>query len=294
MQKRYLLILFILSVILPSCEFKDRSEAIVPGYIYIPSYISETPNDGSKGAAIHNFPDVWVYVDGRSLGNYGLPALIPVPKTGNVSITIDAGITRTGQDMERLVYPMILTYEQKLTLTPNQIDTIVPVFRYRNNTVFPMIEDFDRIGFRFSLNPLYTQVGDTVVPFKGKDARDTIGYSGRVVSATGTRVFQMYTTENYLLPGFNQPVYFEMDYNTDVPLIVGYYFVEPNQTGSAPNEIIRLFPTGGQWRKIYVAMNREIASNPMGSRYRMYVGFFKNPDQVANVLIDNLKLVHLD
>jgi hypothetical protein len=284
----------IIALLLSSCDFSDREEATVPSYIHIPNYVTETPTDGSKGSSFQRFHDVWVYVNGRLLGLYGLPANIPVPNKGPTTIRIEAGILKSGQLLERMVYPVIQTYETTISLTPKSIDTIVPVFRYRNNAAFPVIEDFDRIGFRFTINPLYQQAGDTVLRFKNADAHDTSNFSGRIQVQPDTRVFQMYTTETYALPGFNQPVFWEMDYNTDLPLVFGYYYIEPNQSVSISNEVIRLFPTNGQWNRVYIALNQEIAPRPIGTRFRFYIGFFKQPGATANVMLDNLKLTHLD
>jgi hypothetical protein len=280
--------------LLAGCDFSDREEATVPAYIHIPRFLTESPSDGSKGSASHRFDDVWVYANGRLLGIYGVPSTIPIPNVGETTIRIEAGILKSGQHLERMIYPIIQTYETTVSLSTQKVDTVIPIFRYRTNAAFPVIEDFDRIGFRFTINPLYQVAGDTVIRFKGNGAHDTSNFSGRIQVQPDTRIFQMYTTETYALPGFNQPVFWEMDYNADVPLIFGYYYIEPNQPVSISNEVIRMFPTNGLWNKVYIALNQEIAPRPIGTRFRFFIAFTKQQGSNANVMLDNLKLTHLD
>lgn len=284
----------LIALLLTGCDFSDREEATVPAYIHIPRFNTETPNDGSKGSASHRFHDVWVYANNRLLGIYGVPSTIPIPNAGQTNIRIEPGILRSGQFLERMIYPVVQTYETNISLTPQKVDTVVPMFRYRPNVTFPVIEDFDRIGFRFTINPLYQIPGDTVVRFSGEGAHDTSNFSGRILLEPDTRIFQMYTTETYLLPGFNQPVFWEMDYNSDVTLVFGYYYIEPNQPVSIANEVIRLLPTNGQWNKVYIALNQEIAPRPIGTRFRFFIALAKLQGAQVNVMLDNLKLTHLD
>jgi hypothetical protein len=294
-SNRSLLFSFIIaSVAFLGCEFSDKEEATVAAYVHVPSLQMQTPIDGSQGSNTHQFEDVWVFANNTFIGSYGVPATIPIPVSGDVNLRFEAGVKKSGQEYERIIYPLMKSSSGKMFLTPNVVDTIVPKFQFFENSVFAFIEDYDRIGTKFIINPLYSGQGDTIIRFQGADARESGKNSARVLIRPGSTVFQMYTSDEYTLPGFNQPVFLEMDFNANLQLVIGYYYQEPNQPSSAATEIIRLAPTNGEWRKIYLALNQEIAPRPPNTQFKFYVGLFKSADFVADVRLDNIKLVYLD
>jgi hypothetical protein len=289
---RYILWLLCLMSI-SACEvLEDTSPVAVPSYIHIPSITTGSNLDGSQGDAFHRIPDVWVYDEGVLLGIYKIPATIPIPRSGKVNLNIEAGVVFSAQLEERIPYPMFQTYRITKDLKENMVDTVKPEFVYRSSCVFPLIEDFDRVGFRFTLNPLYSRAGDTVVRVSGPQALEAGKNSGKIELTPGTESFQLFTTENFNLPGMNQPVFLEMDYKSNVPLIIGYYYFEPGQTSSQPNEVIRLFNTEGEWRKLYLALNQETAGKPSNTLYKFYIGLFKDANQQADIYLDNIKIVY--
>lgn len=282
------------SALLGSCEFNDLDTVPVPSYIHIPRFTVSTASDGSQGDATHQIEDVWVYNDGKLLGTFGLPATIPIQKTGLTKLSFEAGVEKSGQDLERIPYPMIDPYRRDMNLLAERVDTIIPEFKYNPRAKTPLLEDFDNVGFRFTLNPLYTAQGDTFIRVNDATARTPGKNSGRLQLRSGSEVFQMYTTDEYELPNLNQPVFFEMDYKSNLQLVIGYYFSIPNQGTSAPTEVIRLFPTNGEWRKIYLSLNQETGRRPNGTKYKMYIGLFKEPQTEADIMLDNIKLVYFD
>ncbi|MFN9520411.1 MAG: hypothetical protein ACK574_11890 [Bacteroidota bacterium] len=278
---------------LSACEvLEDTTPVTVPSDIHIPSVSTSTNSDGSQGDAFHRIPDVWVYDEGVLLGIYRIPATIPIPRSGKVNLNIEAGVVYSGQLEERIPYPMFQTYRITKDLKENTVDTVKPEFTYRSSCVFPLIEDFDKVGFRFTLNPLYSRAGDTVLRVSGTQALEAGKNSGKVELTPGTQSFQLFTTENFNLPGMNQPVFLEMDYKSNVPLILGYYYFEPGQSSSQPNEVIRLFNTEGEWRKVYLALNQETAGKPSNTLYKFYIGLFKDANQQADIYLDNIKIVY--
>ncbi len=292
---RFLPFTFILSAIaISGCEFSDKEEAKVASYIYVPSVQMQTPNDGSQGSNTHQFEDVWVFANNTFIGSYGVPATVPIPLSGNVQIRVEAGVKKSGQEYERIIYPLMKSSTSQLALEPDKVDTVLPVFTFFDNAVFSFIEDYDRIGTKFTINPLYSGPGDTIIRFQGADARESGKNSGRAVLRPGNTVFQMFTSDEYVLPGFNQPVFLEMDFNANLQLVIGYYYQEPNQPASGATEIIRLAPTDGKWKKIYLALNQEIAPRAPNTQFKFYIGLFKNADFEADVRLDNIKLVYLD
>lgn len=280
-----------------SCGIVNEDEVMVPGYICVDSFTYVTNSDNSQGANSHAFNDMWISSGGIVLGALGTPALLPVQKSGPTEIRIDAGISNTGQDNSRLAYPFVASYDNIIDLKPGVIDTIRPVFKYLAGTGFKFIEDFDRLTRAFEFNSkvagLYVE-GDTVVPVDkatDKNAWRSDGFSGKIVMPSTQSRAQLITKELYELAGAGAPAFIEIDYKTNVPLDIGYYFFEPGGSTSANNSVVYAYPNE-KWKKLYVDLTNEVSARKVGTKYYIYIGI-DNMDLITpEVYIDNIKLVY--
>ena len=295
-----LLCIFLLSITLfTACEFKDTESAVVPAYVCVPSYtfITDTTNTATyQGRNTSDFVDMWLNVSGNSLGNMALPVLIPVVKLGAKTINIDAGIKQSGQEDSRIAYPFIATYSKSVNLVPQQIDTLRPVFSYLPNTHFRFIEDNDYLSSsnNFKLNPVYTLPTDSFVIVSDPGGREPNNKYMKLVMASTSSSFEMYTANEYILPGLGAPVYLELDYKSDAVIQIGYYYAEPpNQISSAATPVIDLYPTD-TWKKIYLNLSNEVSARATGSSFRIYIGLHNTNGTAPNVSLDNIKLLSLD
>ncbi len=269
------------------CKVFDN-EAIVPGYVYIGGYKMETAADGSQGDSTSKIVDGWVYENGSVVGSFGLPALIPIQKTGAVEIGIDAGILKTGQNYERIPNPLIARTYFSLNLKPNTIDTIFPVFKYVPRAKFKFIEDFDRVGLRFSKT--YTMPGDTIIYVNsGPDARTQGQNSGKIMLTDSTDYFRLVTTDPYNLVGLNLPSMLELDYNSDVILYIGMFANVPGGVKQIP--LYNAYPTNG-WNKVYINTTDEVSLNPINTEYKVYIEVYRPIGSPRpKIIIDNVKLI---
>jgi hypothetical protein len=290
---RIIFILFCLFGFITSCALLDNEEATVPAYIYVPQ-VKFITQPSKEGDSIHKFVDVWVSKSGLAMGTIGIPALLPIKFTDSTDITLDAGILKSGMNDERIPYPLILPYTKRMRLVPGKVDTIVPEFMYYPQAKFPIFEDFDVIGSFFELNSLYKQTGDTILRVQDKLALIPGKNSGQLVLSPTTTTYQLLASNPLNnLPGGNSPVFLELDYNTNLPLDIGYYYREPGQSAETRSSIVQLFPTNG-WNKVYIALNLEIASRRVGTSFRFYIGIFNPRLEKAEIFLDNLKVVYLD
>lgn len=289
-MKRYLLFYSLCAIALTcsQCKVFDN-EVVVPGYVYIPSVKFETPGDNSKGDSTSKITDVWIYNNGSLEGTIGLPALIPINKNGRTEIGIDAGILRSGQNNERIPYALATREYFQVDLAPNKVDTLRPVFKYSGACDFKMVEDFDKIGFRFD----YTLklAGDTVLPITGDSALNPKKKSGLVMIGTQTDVFSITTSEFYPLTGFGTPVFLEMDYNTDAILYIGL-IVRDGRTGDiTTTPVYNAFATNG-WNKVYIDLAQEVSARPQGSTFKIYINVKKGVGTPSpKIILDNIKLI---
>lgn len=269
------------------CKVFDN-EVIVPSYVYIPSYKFETAIDGSQGDSTSKIVDAWVYDNGSVVGSFGIPALIPIQKKGPVEIGIDAGILKTGQDYERMPNPLLTRAYFTIDAQPEKIDTIIPVFKYAPRTQFKFIEDFDRVGLRFT--KFYTMPGDTIVYVNSGDSARTQGKnSGMILLTDSTDYFRLITTDPYILAGRNLPSMLEMDYNSDVILYIGMF--ANLATGVKQIPLFNAFPTNG-WNKVYINLSDEVAANPNNTEYKIYIEVYRSKGSPRpRIIIDNVKLI---
>jgi hypothetical protein len=269
------------------CKVFDN-EVIVPSYVYIPSYKFESAIDGSQGDSTSKIVDAWIYDNGSVIGSFGIPALIPIQKKGSVEIGVDAGILKTGQDYERMPNPHLTRAYFTIDAQPEKIDTIIPVFKYAPRTQFKFIEDFDRVGLRFT--KFYTMPGDTIVYVSNGDSARTKGKnSGMILLTDSTDYFRLMTTDPYILAGRNLPSMLEMDYNSDVILYIGMFANLP--TGVKQIPLFNAFPTKG-WNKVYINLSDEVAANPNNTEYKIYIDVYRSKGSPQpRIIIDNVKLI---
>jgi hypothetical protein len=239
-------ILFVvfLCLSLASCGIVNEDEVMVPAYICVPSFTFVTDTSNVQGANSQAFNDMWISDAGIVLGAIGTPALLPIQRSGPTEIRVDAGISNTGQDNSRLAYPFVASYVQVRDLRPGMIDTIKPVFKYLEGTGFKFIEDFDRITRTFEINPSYKEAGDTILAVNDKNSWRTNTYSGKLDFPATQNIFQIITAEQYVLTGGGAPAFIEIDYKSNLPLQVGYYYKEPGSSSpSLANPIIDAYVT---------------------------------------------------
>jgi hypothetical protein len=292
---RLLAVGFTIASLLSACEFSDTDKAEIPAYIYIPSFTfnTDTTLANYEGQNSNRFTDMWITSSGNSLGTIGLPVLIPVPQSGTAQIGVDAGIIKSGQDNVRIAYPMVATYYTTVQLAPDKIDTIRPVFRYLDNVTFPLITDYDKISTSrgFTLNQTYASPGDSLAGVNDNQSWAPNNWYLKCIVSPQSTAFQMYTSEEYSLPGQGAPVYIEVDYRTNMLLQFGYYYQEPNQPASLATPVMELYPTD-TWKKIYINLTDEISIRRANTKFKFYFGFFNNTGTVQPELsFDNIKLV---
>lgn len=282
-----LIIAAIFTSLFSQCKVFDN-EVIVPSYVYIPGYKFETALDGSQGDSTSKIVDAWVYENGSVVGSFGLPALIPIQKKGPIEIGVDAGILKTGQDYERMPNPLLTRSYFTIDAQPEKIDTIVPVFKYVPRAKFKFIEDFDRVGLRFT--KFFTMPGDTIIYINSGDSARTQGKnSGMILLTDSTDYFRLITTDAYILTGLDLPSVLELDYNSDVILYIGMF--ANLATGVKQIPLFNAFPTNG-WNKVYINLTDEVTANPMNTEYKIYIDVYKSKGSPQpRIIIDNVKLI---
>lgn len=278
----------ILTLLLIGCKVFDN-EVIVPGYVYIPYYRFVTLSDGSQGDSSSNIDDMWVYSNGSLEGAIGLPTFIPIQKNGFTEIGIDAGVLKSGQDYERIPYPLLTREYFTVNMEPNGVDTLVPEFKYVASCQFKMIEDFDRIGFQFEY---YRRLpGDTVELVKDSSALVFGRNSGSVKMSAETDEFSLRSTKSYDLNRLGGPIFLEIDYKSDVILYIGMVAIAPFTSEENIVPILNTYPTEN-WKKAYIELTPEVIAKASGTRFKIYINTIKSAGaKPPLIMLDNIKLI---
>ncbi len=278
------LLLFFLAATLISCE-KFSGDQTVPAYISIDS-ITLTTEYSTQGTASHSITDAWIYVDDELVGAFQMPARPPVLKQGSHRVTILTGIKKNGIGTTRAVYDFYNEITAVVNLTP---DSTVKLGRrnttYRSAAEFLWREDFE--GLSISLDTT-AQSSAWIQKTNSPETTFEGAHSGLIVLDTARDFFEAVNHLENPIP--YAPVYLEMNFNIDHPLVVGVFLYGMITLYQTP--VITLNPTGGKWKKIYIDLTTSLNAYPNVSTFRVYLGTYLTATSgQAQLLIDNLKLV---
>jgi hypothetical protein len=257
-------------------------ENAVPAYINIPSF-SFTTSIG-QGTSAQKISDVWVFVDGQSLGAYQIPARFPFVGVGKHEFLLFAGIRNNGIRSNPVIFQSAKTFSTTLDVKSGDDITIRPTATYIDGIKFWLNEEFETTN-TFTINRdnnAATGFSTFVNGFEGRSASITLTKSSPIIEkATSVRA---------QLPDNAQSTIIELHYKTDSPLevgLVGYSTGFPN--GETTYKII-LSPNK-TWNKTYIDVTQE--AKDLKAKDFQVVFRSQLPDTLtqATVLIDNVKLV---
>lgn len=288
------LIIFFAGLIVSSCD-KFEGNQTIPAYIHVDTiYLGNNP-ELEEGSRTHNFTDVWVYLNDNLLGAYELPADIPVLAIGENKLTLYPGIKLNGLSGTRSPYPFVTTkvYENFNFIIDSTI-TKNPTVTFRDNTVFAWMENFEDPSL--GLEP--TSNSDTTmnrILYSGANPPYGLA-SGAGYTDDSHTVFEVASFDaesgGLDLPRFGEYVLMEMEYNTNVKMLVGLFIYEI-QSGIIQHSIVILNPTENKWKKIYVNLTPAIDQYSSAEFYNVFFRSEKqSSEDVDYVYLDNLKVIH--
>jgi hypothetical protein len=252
-------------------------------------------DNGSQGTNSHDIVDAWVYADGEFIGVFELPTRVPILKSGTTNLTILAGIKRNGLATDRAPYPFFKSYNLEYDLVEARVDTLIPVIEYNEALNFVWMEDFEDGRISLEKTGTITTVDSISITNQPNEVFSYDGVdnnaSGVVKIDTGLQFMEFSSVQLFDLPRQGNEIYLELNYKTDVELIVGLYPISGNVVQRVP--VVNLFPTN-EWRKAYISLKEDVnASEFQGLDFRLVFGAQSNAKTGNNfVYLDNLKLMH--
>lgn len=267
---------------------KDEPEQI-PAYIQLEPYTVNAPG----GLAWQKLPFAWVYVNTLPVGAYSPGKPFPVLAEGEADVVVFPGINANGIADTPDLYPFLVRYDTKVTLTPGQTTTIRPETRYDTDAKAPwtdrgefdgstlVFEDLDQ-DFATSI------VFDTDSAYAGRSARMVVDTAHALMAVGSEWVAGLPVTGD-------REIWMEMHYKNDVPFEL--YLFGRNSFGSETSQPIYLFQSKAEWNKIYINLTPAIVES-VQEEYRVVFRLplpndgtkFSQPR--ATVQLDNLRLLH--
>lgn len=284
-MRRFLIIATFLTLLV-GCYLIDEPEEL-PTYIQIDKLVLNTMYN-TEGANTQGFKDVWVYVDGTSIGAYELPAVIPIlSKSSSPELSFQAGIRVNGTLLSPSYYPFTTTY--KTTINPTPLDTlkINPEFEYVSSVNVAYKEDFETVH-------------DFIIDVDGDPSSSLKIFSDDPSSGLSCGYFElakdtlMEVGSSYLIENFptnGSPIYLELDYKNNVIFdieLIGYDF---NSEDKYP--FLAINPREN-WNRIYIDLTSILIQSQF-SAYRVVIGVSNIGNEgTAEVFVDNVKVLYFN
>jgi len=279
-MNRILFLLFICSLI--SCDVINGDEEI-PSFVEIESFTLEaTPDVGSLN---QNITEGWVYVNNNLIGAFSEGNPFPVLEGGMVDIIVDPGIHENGIGFTPSLYPYYTRYRSTANLVRGEVNKISPVFEYRENTDFLLIQEFEN-------NTVFTVDRDgneeTRIQYTTDGALE--GVSGIISLDEDNPSANVVTSTFFNLPtfGVNDP-WLEINFKTDVPIAIGLL------TGDVGGNVTQLYGHGlnttAVWKKVYINLKEIIINNPTPPYQLGFGAELPLGQETGTIMIDNIKLL---
>lgn len=283
-----------------SCN-KYKGGQSIPSYVYVDSmYV--TTDAFTQGYPTANILDVWVTVDGKTIGAFELPARIPILKKGNHKVEFTPGIMMNQVSGYRVYYPFYKPVIKEIDLVEDSIIRVGTLTtEYVSSIKFDINEDFETAGVVFDtlilkyrnrsdvamFNVEYTPAEQTVNPKK------LFGSSySQIKLGVNDTVFECISKDRFVLPKGSANIWIELDYYCkNIDLQIGIWSYTYEQAIQQP--IFGLKQTNGVWKKAYLCLTPHITNDDSQAiEYYIFMAGIKSNDvKEAEIRIDNFKLI---
>jgi len=252
--------------------------------------VSNPDAQNSQGEMSHNLSQVFLNMDGKSLGVYELPANIPIIGEGVHEMTIIPGVLNNEIGKTKKRYPFLEHYKANITLIKDDTVSITPKTRYYSSIKF-LIEDFESPSMQIEVS------NESTATIGRNDDPNILKWGnkyGEILLNDNDSLISFVTTFNTVLPKLGTEVYLEFDFmNTNSLLTSTFSYGNGNQHID-PYVIITPQKEGSAvWKHAYIDLKENISyrqSTPINE-----VQFTLLLDELGTskyFYIDNIKLVY--
>ncbi len=287
-MKRKIQTIFFVAIMLSigACNIINPNEPI-PTYIHIDSIVVNPTDPKVHGSTSSNITDAWVFLDGDNIGNFELPADIPVLMEGDSArLEIAAGIKGNGFSYNRLRYRFYTPYGQSLGKSIGTKQVIKPTVTYRDNLKFLLIEDFENgNSFVSYLGPDTSLVRTTAAPYVFEGTNSGLLYFGN-----GVRGSRSITAQSFKFPtNADLKSWLEVDYKGNVGFTVELQI--STASGTVILSELQSVKPRDDWNKIYIELTSIGPSYPNANVFFIIRAALEADQTDGFLAIDNFKLI---
>lgn len=273
-----------------ACNIINKDEPL-PIYIAVPQphvlVDAKTNYESDLGVKV-----IWAEAGIDSFGYFAVPKTFPVFPGASKNYFFFGGISDLGQGFVAQ-YPFWKPVQQHISV--KDLDTFKfnkMTFEYYSDTIlhYEFVEQFESPSILFRK----AAASELEIDFYGQDKLER-AHSGLLQFNSIQKIADI-ESENLLNLPYNQAVYLEASYKSDINFIMGLkYQTNSGLTGDAP-----LFATvtasPDKWKTVYFRLNNVMASiengiRNDGAKYRIY---FKSDGEGKDVkiLLDNIRVIY--
>lgn len=297
----HFVILLIFAFLFSSCEKVDLTAT----YISVDSTaftmnVSQFNNehntnyDASELASIadQKFPDVWVTVNGASLGTWEIPCKIPILGHDSAKVILYPGIKMNGVSTTRPRYPFVQGYEFQLDLKGGEVLEIESIpLKYTATTKFEYIENFTR-----DYNGVFHAAKTNGINFTHiADPENPINRIGEIALVDSIMEFELESSSMNFDNHLPTSAFLEMDYKCDVEnaQFSVAMLIDKSTTSVTTSEPLVIVNASTEWKKIYVNLTQSIARNQVNAiDYRVQLSGGRDDNNPVHFYFDNIKVIY--
>lgn len=269
----------------------------------IPSYLRiETVSINVKagqGNEIHQIQAIQAFADGELLGNFELPATIPVHREGKSSISVVPAVYLNGSKNQIVQHTSFQPADTLVYFTEGATTTVrnMPL-EFRSNAVFAWEEDFEDNSSTVvtaSKSPADTVfISTDTFSLDGKFKGNSKMLTARISPSDTQKYIDLASFKNFEnIPANGNDVFLEFDIRCDVN--VNLALKRTNATTSEFVPYMVVFDTHGEWKRFYVNLLYETRSQPADTKYQIYFSADFKPFTTEKLIqIDNIRLSYLN
>ena len=285
---RFTLLLFLILSFFTSCELINPDEGI-PAFVEI-DHVNLEAKTG-QGTDSADITDIWMYVDGKSIGAYEMPVRFPVLESGSHSVELKFGVKLNGIAATRTINPFFNYQTMTLDFVPGDTIILKPKTTYNSAAKF-VWNSIGQEGFEEGGISIDSVAGTTTKIFKTTTEVYEGSFSGQIHLDLNHTKYIGQSSKKFVLPKGGQAVVMELNCkNTSNHFVIGM-FVE-DQTGKITIVNHLVVNPGPKWKKLYVNFTELVSYYQQAKNFRVFfTSELESGYTSADIYLDNIKLMH--
>ena len=273
-----------------SCQKPESGP--IPSYLVIDTVgIIVGPEQGNSS---HEIAAVEVYADQQFLGNFLLPARIPILKEGDVRLIINPVVRINGASSQYNSFRTLASADTVLSLSASKQTVLQPMFHFRSNAQIDWVEDFEDKSS--TLVPLSIQKGDTA--YMDKEwirGQESWVYKAVFEDSDTTKNLDLGSFKSFIgWPKDGTAIFLEFDIRCDIPVQLALKRKSLGTSNYVPYLLIS--KTDGNWKRFYCNLVYEVSGQSPDAEFQLLFSADKlfSESGIRGFAIDNIRLSYLN